>query len=282
MDLIKILQTFGLTQYEAKAFASLVSSGTSTGYQISKLSGIPRGRIYDILQSLVDKGLVMTEEGKDGTKTYCALPVDAFLDQQKQKWETSYQNAKSKLKAIEKQQPERENYISTVKGTEGILSFCRSLIQSATKQILLSMWDPMYTELLPSLQESARQNCSIRGIVFDVEKPLKGLHSHRKNDYMNSLSNNKWFILSVDSRELLYGHAAEKNEKAFYTNDLVHLFLLEDYIWHDVLVNRLVEKGDQQMLDSWILPEMEHFFGQKMLPDEFWLKKSKYSKELVE
>lgn len=269
MELIETLQSLGLTQYEAKTFASLVGAGTTTAYQASKLSGVPRARIYEVLESLESKGLVMTEVA-GGNKTYTSLPVDVFLEQQKKDWERIYQTAKSQLKQLENRQPEQVHYISTIIGTESILSFCRTLIQNAEKQILLSMWDPMYSELLPDFQEKAKQNCRIHGIVFDVDKPLEGLLCHRKNDYMNSLSTNKWFILSVDSSKLLYGHAAEKNERAFFTDDSVHLFLLEDYIWHDVLVNRLVEKAGQERLDEWILPEMERFFDKKMLPDSFW------------
>ncbi|WKB35217.1 helix-turn-helix domain-containing protein [Terrilactibacillus sp. S3-3] len=273
MELIETLQSLGLTQYEAKTFASLVAAGTATAYRASKLSGVPRARIYEILESLENKGLVMTEEA-GGSKNYTSLPVDVFLEQQKQDWERVYQTAKSQLKQLENKQPEKAHYVSTVTGTESILSFCRTLIQNAKKQILLSMWDPMYSELLPEFLEKAEQHCRIHGIVFDVDQPLEGLICHRKNDYMSSLSANKWFILSVDSSKLLYGHAAEKNEKAFFTDDSVHLFLLEDYIWHDVLVNRLVEKGDQKQLDDWILPEMERFFDQKMVPDSFWEKDS--------
>lgn len=273
MDLLEKLQSFGLTQYEAKAFMALVSAGTSTPFQISKLSGIPRARIYDTLESLLNKGLIMKEETKDGSKTYCSLPIDVFLDQQKQNWQTSFQVVENGLKQLESQKMKAENYVSTVKGTESILSYCRTLIQQAEKQILLSIWNPMYEALIPDLQKKYQAGCHIRGISFDVDNPLPGIHSHRKNEYMDSLSTNKWFILSIDSKKLLYGHAAENDESAFFTDDPVHLFLLEDYVWHDVLVNRLVEKGEQEQLDGWILPEMENFFYSKMLPESFWSKR---------
>ena len=37
-------------------------------------------------------------------------------------------------------------------------------------------------------------------------------------------------------------HREERNI-AFYTDDPVHIYLLEDYVWHDVLVNRLVRRS---------------------------------------
>ncbi|EIT87036.1 transcriptional regulator TrmB [Fictibacillus macauensis ZFHKF-1] len=274
MELLETLQTFGLTQYEAKAYKALVESGTTSAYQISKLSGIPRGRIYDILQGLDEKGIVMVEETEDGTKQYSPLPVEVFLERQKKQWEKSYEHASSQLKLLEQQQPEADDYISTIKGRTGILSYCRTLINNAEKQIVLSMWNPIYTELLPDLLNRKQNGCHIQGIVFDVDNPIDSVYSHRKNEYMSELSNNRWFILSVDNRELLYGHDQDHNPKAFYTNDSVHLFLLEDYIWHDVLVNRLIETGNQQQLDHWILPEMERFFHKKMLPEVFWEKRN--------
>jgi hypothetical protein len=46
---------------------------------------------------------------------------------------------------------------------------------------------------------------------------------------------------------------------------------LEEYIWHDVLVNRLVAQGGQEQMDRWILRDMEKFFSppssQKPLKD---------------
>ncbi len=274
MQVVETLQAFGLTQYEAKAFAALVETGRASAYQVSKQSGIPRARVYDTLESLVNRGLVMTEETKDGSKWYTPLPVDVLLEQYKERWESSFRALESGLRELQNRQPRGETYVTTVKGKESILSYCRTLIQSAERQILLSMWEPMYRELLPALSTRAEEGIRLRGILFEVDDPLPGLFSHRRNEYMSTLAGQNWFILSVDSRELLYGHSAERDENAFYTDDPVHLFLLEDYIWHDVLVNRLVEKGDQAQLDGWILPEMEHFFGQKMLPDAFWQRRA--------
>ncbi|MGW9128949.1 TrmB family transcriptional regulator, partial [Paenibacillus chitinolyticus] len=85
--LLEQLQLFGFNQYEAKAYMALVSLGASNAYQISKESGIPRARVYDTLDTLVSRGIVMLEEAEDGTKSYAPLPVDVFLDQAKQSFE---------------------------------------------------------------------------------------------------------------------------------------------------------------------------------------------------
>ncbi|MFD2369137.1 TrmB family transcriptional regulator [Brevibacillus sp. GCM10020057] len=265
------LQLFGFNQYEAKAYTALIGLGASNAYQISKESGIPRARIYDTMETLVQRGLALLEETGDGAKIYSPLPVEVFLEQARRTFEDSWQKVGDELRTLEKREAKTEVSLTTVRGEENVLSFCRIMIRRAREQVLLSMWGPMYDKLLPELAEQQKKGCRIKGILFDVEQPLEGLYKHRINEYINKMTEERWFVLSVDGKELLYGHSAERKGNAYYTDDPVHIFLLEDYIWHDILVNRLVEAGSQEQLDRWILPEMEHFFGRKMLPESYWV-----------
>lgn len=61
--------------------------------------------------------------------------------------------------------------------------------------------------------------------------------------------NMHWFILSADGKKLLYGYSAEIDKDAFYTEDSSHIYLMEDYILHDMVINRLIEnKGDKDRM----------------------------------
>ena len=268
--LLEQLQLFGFNQYEAKAYMALVSLGPSNAYQISKESGIPRARVYDTLDTLVSRGIAMLEEAEDGTKSYAPLPVDVFLDQAKQSFEESWSKVADELRTMEKREPKSDVSLTTVRGEDNVLSFCRIMVRRAKEQVLLSMWEPMYDKLKNELLAKEKAGCSIKGILFDVDNPMAGLYKHRTNEYINKQTEERWFVLSIDGKELLYGHSAERKGNAYYTDDPVHIFLMEDYIWHDILVNRLVEAGSQEQLDKWILPEMEQFFGRKMLPESYW------------
>ena len=77
VELIAQLKELGFTEYEAKAYTALVQNSHVSAYQVSKNSGIPRARIYDILDVLVEKGLVLKEETADQT-TYSSIPVAVF------------------------------------------------------------------------------------------------------------------------------------------------------------------------------------------------------------
>jgi sugar-specific transcriptional regulator TrmB len=58
------LTRLGLTSYEAKAYLALTRRGSSTAAQVSRLAGVPRQRIYDVLASLVEKGLASSKPGR--------------------------------------------------------------------------------------------------------------------------------------------------------------------------------------------------------------------------
>lgn len=244
------LQGLGLNQYEAKAYVALLSLGTSTAYSISKNSGIPRARIYDILESLALRGVVMFEENTNGTKNYTALPVKVFLEQVRVKWDSAFTSVENELKAIETKEKKQDSYVSTLRGEENILAFCRNLIKDAKKKVMISIWDSMYSELVGDLEDCLNRGCILGGITFGVSCPLGNLDKHMAMKIHKNFDNKKWFILSVDGKELLYGHSSEENGNAFYTDDPTHIYLMEDYIFHDIILNRAFgsDSGDHEAL----------------------------------
>ena len=63
-SLIGQLTRLGLTSYEAKAYSALIRRDSSTAAQVARLAGVPRQRIYDVLASLVEKGLAAARPGQ--------------------------------------------------------------------------------------------------------------------------------------------------------------------------------------------------------------------------
>jgi sugar-specific transcriptional regulator TrmB len=72
------LQRLGLTSYEARAYLALLRRDSSTAAETARLAGLPRQRVYDVLSSLVEKGLASTRPGK--AVKYAATPPDQALE----------------------------------------------------------------------------------------------------------------------------------------------------------------------------------------------------------
>ena len=71
-ELIGQLTRLGLTTYEAKAYLALTRRDSYTAAQVSRQAGLPRQRIYDVLGSLVEKGLASARPGE--VVKYAAIP----------------------------------------------------------------------------------------------------------------------------------------------------------------------------------------------------------------
>ncbi|MCK4352195.1 TrmB family transcriptional regulator [candidate division WOR-3 bacterium] len=71
-EIISDLQRTGLTLNEAKAYFTLLGRESYTASELSVVSGIPRQKSYPVLESLVEKGLCICEQGK--VRRFRAVP----------------------------------------------------------------------------------------------------------------------------------------------------------------------------------------------------------------
>lgn len=71
------LVSAGLSKYEALAYLALLEKNNTAALDIADRSGIPRQRIYDILNRLQAKGLCSAREGRP--RRYAALQPEQAL-----------------------------------------------------------------------------------------------------------------------------------------------------------------------------------------------------------
>ena len=76
-EVVAHLTRLGLTTYEAKAYLALIRRDSYTAAQVARQAGLPRQRIYDVLGSLVEKGLASARPG-DVVK-YAVTPPEVAI-----------------------------------------------------------------------------------------------------------------------------------------------------------------------------------------------------------
>jgi sugar-specific transcriptional regulator TrmB len=76
--LITRLTKLGLTTYEARAYAALIRRESFTAAQVARQADLPRQRIYDVLGSLVHKGLASGRPG--ATVKYAAVAPELAIE----------------------------------------------------------------------------------------------------------------------------------------------------------------------------------------------------------
>ena len=77
-DRLKRLMSFGLTEYEARAYAALLELEVATAGKLAELARVPRTKIYGALDGLAEKRLVKLVPERP--MRYVALPFAEYLD----------------------------------------------------------------------------------------------------------------------------------------------------------------------------------------------------------
>ena len=73
------LRDLGLSEYESRAYQSLLQTGPTTAKELSRTSDVPMGRIYDVLNSLDSQRLVRSQSASR-PKKYAAVEPEKALE----------------------------------------------------------------------------------------------------------------------------------------------------------------------------------------------------------
>ena len=57
-SIISRLIKIGFSEYEAKAYTGLLKTNPVSAYELSKISGIPSSKIYQVIAKLIERGVV--------------------------------------------------------------------------------------------------------------------------------------------------------------------------------------------------------------------------------
>lgn len=106
VNIISKLLEIGLTEYEAKAYSVLLKQNVASATEITKIGNIPRGRVYDILNLLIEKGFCVTVPS--AVKKFKAVnpevAIYSLIELQKRKEQKMKETAKILQKVYDNQE----------------------------------------------------------------------------------------------------------------------------------------------------------------------------------
>ena len=247
----KIKGYFELNIYETKVWLALLSKGISSAGEIAELSGVPRSRTYDVLESLEKRGFVIQKLGKP--VKYIAVKPNIVIEKLKNNT-TKYAEEKVKTLANLKEtreyeelqelhksgiEPIKNHELSTsIKGRSNLYIQMRDVMESAEKSVyiassayeLLSK-QKMFKDIFIKLK---KRKVDIRVMISDNENEAKKLT--KKFAVPIKARNMNARFLIADKRELIFtikptnvhedfDYGVWINSE-FFTNSLAYMFEL--------------------------------------------------------
>jgi len=230
------MKKLGFSEYECKAYLKLLEEFPLNGYTLSKNSGIPRSRIYEVLKNLIDKQMVF-EQTEEKNKLYYPVEPDIFIKKLKAHYEDVFSNISEYAGNLyrEKKQDDR---LVVIKGRQNIISFLNLLIKGAEKRIAMSVWEEEMKELTMELENALKRGVVLRGIYFGENPPYETLVPHRRIKRYIAEKKERYMSIIIDGTHTLSGIVSRgEDSKVTWTRDEGLIEISEDYIAHDLIVN---------------------------------------------
>ncbi len=247
-DSIDKLVKIGFSEYEAKAYVALLRESPVTGYQLSKLSGVPRSMIYEVLGKLTTRGAAMTLRTGGSTK-YAPVPAAEFLDQLHREHEELIVSLKDDLAALTSV-PDLE-YVWNIEGHENIMGKAREMIGRARTRIYLALVPTTFPDLQPALEEAIERG--VRVVIYTTsELDLPGgrvVIAHVSEETLGQ-AGGLGLVLVVDGEEVLIGEWLTANQaRASWTSSPLLVFIAEHHLRTDLYLPQILALLGDRALD---------------------------------
>ncbi len=244
----QIKEYFNLNIYETKVWIALLGKGVASAGEIAEMSGVPRSRTYDVLESLEKRGFAIVKLGKP--VKYIAVKPNVIIEKLKS---NALKNAEEKLKTLSKLketneyaeleqlytvgiQPVRHEDISgAIKGKSTIYNHIKEVLENAKKQVVICTSveeiknkSRFFSQIFDRLKKA---NIKIKIALSGQEKEIKRINA-KHNIKAKPISVDAKFYIA-DNDQVLFaisnGSAPEEElaiwlNTPFFTSALTFLF----------------------------------------------------------
>ena len=213
-DILTTLQKIGLTYYGAKAYYTLIENGMSNPKTIAEKSGIPRTKIYDVLNKL-EKDKWITIEKTRPANVKARYPREV-IEERKVMFNSKLDEICNELTVIHDNIAENEiPLIKIIQSPEKIIQITEKLIKNSKNKIILI--GSLYLNYGAGLLKKELSKAKHRGV--NVRLISDKVHNNIINtaDYLGEVADIKmghpYFMktMVIDNKENLFMMAHIEN-----------------------------------------------------------------------
>lgn len=248
-NILDTLKNLNFTEYEAKAYLTLLEASPLTGYAVAKNSGVPRSKIYEVLDSLTIRGDILVSPGN--TPQYTPVPAKELIKNRRMKADEHFEQAEILLEKFEHSANDREN-IWNITGRSEILDKVKACIISAKNRILLEIWKEDFKELEPELKQAAIRGVSVTIIAYgEIISDFANVYLHDMSDEITEEYGGRWLVISGDDSEVVAGIVSlGKDSRAAWTMHVGLVMPITEVMIHDLYLMEIMKKHREILEES--------------------------------
>ncbi|MDT2816661.1 helix-turn-helix domain-containing protein [Vagococcus lutrae] len=256
MNTIKqVMKKFGYTENETSIYITLLESGNLSGYEVSKRSGVARSKVYNLLENLVNSGLVVVN--KTEPKLYHATSSEELLNLLKQDIHADLAQLEKQLTKV-KETDESDDLLWKINGYGPTLSKAKYLIEQATESLYIQIWEQELTPELIDVLAAAEQRLEHFVLILfkennDFTLPFTRYYDHGFQQDKLADFGNRWLSIVSDSQEVLFGdlNFEVKEVELIWTKNRAMMTLAKEYIKHDAYTLKLIAQLPDSIAETY-------------------------------
>jgi len=235
-ELIDRLSKLGMSGYEAKAYLALVhASRPLNGYEVAKLSGVPRSTVYETLSKLVARGAAFEARSSADNTSYLPLPPNSLLSRLTSDFEDTVDVLRKELPRLAS--PKQAHLIHNITGRGALLERAQDIIRESRKDLLVSVWPEEFDELQPAVTEAEARGVDVTMLMFGEDTAEIG-HTYRHRfsspEFVLSYIGYRFFVVVGDSRQSVVGGFEASSGGGIYSDNPAFVLLATEYVRHDI------------------------------------------------
>ncbi len=241
------MKQFGYTESEMNIYMTLVEHGEMTGYEVSKKSGVPRSKVYNHLERLIQKGIVLVN--KNEPKLYSSISTEEFVKSLKMTTTTNINKIEEFMNQIHKKSVNND-LLWQLNEREHVLQKVHHMIDQAEQSLYIQIWDESLTDVIQEALTKAEARldqfvCILFSTKSTYTLPFKRFYSHGfEMDKVKDM-NGQWINLVSDD-EVLFGTLDEVCDVIWTQNQAMRL-LSKEYIKHDAYTLKIIKEHTQEL-----------------------------------
>src|SRR5688500_2229881 len=132
-DAMALLRQLGFSEYEARAYLALLQRNPLNGYELAKLSGLPRANVYAVLQKLEERGAVVRLDMPSGAR-YAPVAPTELTQRIASRFEDVLSATQQALEQLAT--PAAAEYVWSIQGYAALIDHAHALIDATQEQLL--------------------------------------------------------------------------------------------------------------------------------------------------
>lgn len=239
------LKNLGFSQYEITCYLTLAVQHPINGSQISRISGMARSRVYDVLRNMVRKGFVLDV----GDGLYVPLPPEELYKRLRNEFHQGLETLKEKLDGNTADMS--YEFIWMIRGYEKVITKAKEMIAAARREIYVRLFAESGDRLQPDLIKAEQSGVRIRYIAmgeppgaFDVQVA----HPDAMN-LMDTIGGRSFDIITDRSEALvgIFEKGREDTSPINWTRNRWFVIANRDSLRHDFyhcFLDKMIEQGE--------------------------------------